>query len=230
MEQELKIEPSEELAYWVGVAQSDGCLYKYLDRGKTVQFRIVFGVHLKSLPMLERFRDISKILLNRDGKIIKTKKVEWVYHIGVKSLLPYFDKLDIKFGKFIPPAWTLEKSEFFGAYLAGIIDGDGTIGIKRPKYPQCLISITSGSVQVDLERAIKDIMKCSVFQMEHYQKRFIKTLGRIVEGKWWHLEFCVSSKTAEFVLEHILPHLQLEYKRKKLETFILERYSSVIEN
>ncbi len=231
--EDVKLEPSEDLAYWVGAMQTDGSLWKYNRKEKDhFEFRLAMGVATKSLPMLQKVAELSAKIFKRYGKAYKRyKEDQWDYHIQVKQLLSIFDRLDIKFGDPPkPPIWCLETPRLFGAYLAGVIDGDGTVGIKRPKYPQCLIHIIGGSIQTDLEKAIRDVMKCSVFQMERYQKRFIKTLGRTIEGKWWDLEFCVSSKTAKFVLDYILPHLQLEYKKKKLEDFILKRYPSIAEN
>ena len=223
----IKIEPSEDLAYWVGAMQTDGSFWKYYRKEKRhFEFRLAMGVATKSLPMLQRVVELSAKIFKRYGKAYKRdKEDQWDYYIQVKQLLFIFDELDIKFGDPPkPPIWCLEKLELFGAYLAGVIDGDGCIVIKRPKYPQCVIRITSGSKQTILADAIKQILKCSVFQKGFYQKKFVKSWGRIVEGEWCILEFCVSKKTAEFISDFVIPHLQLIYKKEKLEDFIDKTY------
>lgn len=228
MEQEIKVEPSEDLAYWIGAIQTDGSLWKYYRKEKRhFEFRLAMGVATKSLPMLQKVVELSAKIFKRYGKAYKrATEDQWDYYIQVKQLLSVFERLDIRFGDPPkPPIWCLEKPRFFGAYLAGAIDGDGCVRVGRPKYPQCFVTITSGSRQIELSESIKEILKCSVFQKEFYQRRFVKSLGRIVEGKWCVLEFCVSAKTAKFILDFVVPHLQLIYKKERLEDFIGRRYS-----
>jgi len=49
-EEVKQLEPSEDLAYWVGVMQTDGSLVKWKD-----EVCAKVGVGLNSLPMLEKF-------------------------------------------------------------------------------------------------------------------------------------------------------------------------------
>ncbi|MBI2543367.1 MAG: hypothetical protein HYW24_04230 [Candidatus Aenigmarchaeota archaeon] len=225
MEKEIEVEPSEDLAYWVGAVQTDGCISEYYPKGKKhSEIGIHFGVCSKSLPMVEKVRSFGYRVLKRYGKIYKLQKGDhWLYHIKVKQLLDIFKGLDIKFGDPpIPPKWVLEKSEFFGAYLAGVVDGDGCIVVKRPVYPQCVISITSGSFQTSLKDSITRILGCSTFQC--ITRRTTILDGSIIKGTGYYLQFYVSMKTAKFVSDFIIPHLQIAHKKDKLEKFIRTRY------
>lgn len=229
----LETRPSEGLAYWIGVAQSDGCLTQYIvNRGRyksreESRIEMSIGVCSKSLPMLNKFRDLSGTLFNRQCQIWKTKrKDEWKFHMGAKSLLTLFRKLDIDLtsNTFIPPFWVTQKSKYFGAYLAGLIDGDGDVCVKRPKYPQCAISISSGSFQDILAQKITQILSCSVYQTKQHKRCFSKKLGRFIEGTGYKLVFYASRKNNEFISSFVIPHLQLLHKKKTIDNFINTRY------
>lgn len=229
---EEKIETSPELAYWIGVAQSDGCLTKYrlndnrYSNGKEERIELSLGVSSKSFLMMRKFRNISKTIFERNNRICKsTKRDEWKFKMGVKSLLQTFKSLDINLSSnfFIPPKWTLREPEFFGSYLAGLIDGDGNVVVKRPQYPQCAVTISSGSWQNFLVEAIKKIVGCSVNQSRSYRICFSKTLGRSIAGTSYRLQFLVSFKNAKFLSDFVVPYLQLIYKRDVLQDFINER-------
>lgn len=227
MIENLSLQPSEELAYWVGVVQSDGSFCSYVERstGK-IKCTISVGVSEKSLKMLEQFGRLSFLLFKRKGSIFKSKTRKVFYSkIGVKNCIRIFQGLGIKFGDPpIPPIWTMQKPEFFGAYLAGLIDGDGTATIKRPKYPQCSIRISSGSKQLKLAEYIRNILKCSVWISSYKNKKRID--DKIYDCKWTDLEFLVSSKTYNFFINFILPYIQLDYKKDKIERYINSRWIS----
>ncbi len=70
MDRELKVEPSEDLAYWIGVVQSDGCFYKYIERGRRKhRYLISLDVSKKSVPMLIKFVKLSEDLFKRKVSI-----------------------------------------------------------------------------------------------------------------------------------------------------------------
>lgn len=227
------VEPSEELAYWTGVAQSDGCLTSYVVKnnryktGKETRIEISLDVCSKSLPMLEKFKNLSNIIFHRNCNVWKTSRRSLRFHMGVKSLLLLFKKLDIDLTSslFIPPIWTLKEPKCFGAYLAGIIDGDGSITIKRPKYPQCSITIYSGFWQDVLSTSITKILGCSAYQSKVHRISFSKNLNRSIEGTTYKLTFYASTKTSKFMLKFVIPHLQVNYKKKNLNEFIVKRYA-----
>jgi len=52
-----------DFAYWVGVAQSDGYFKRqYVKSKKRVRYYIVLGVGKKSIPMLNKFISLSKVI------------------------------------------------------------------------------------------------------------------------------------------------------------------------
>jgi len=229
----VKIEKSSALAYWIGIVQTDGYLKKYLDKtGGYKRFKYFIVMHVvTSLPMLKRFQKISLRLFNRKAKIHKFKK-GWVCKIGVTKLLPFFEELDINFSKPPkPPSWCLERPGFFGAYLAGIIDGDGTVDIKRPRYPQCAIQISSDQLPIDLKKAIKNCLNCGVNNF--YRERWANIDGRFIYSHENRTEFYLSSKNYLFFQGYVLPWISLHHKRYKISTFVnyLKRkytYGSVV--
>ena len=202
-----------KFAYWVGVAQSDGYFKEYYDKKrKQTSFIISLKVGKKSLPMLKNFIEISKKYLNRESAIFKNKMEVWECHIGVKKLLNLFKSLDIKFSDPpIPPNWIIKDSNLFGSYLAGLIDGDGDVRIKRPKHPQCVIRISSYKPQFELAEKIRKMLKCKV----SISKRI-----KFIRHKWYSLEFYVSKKNYAFIQKFVIPFIKLSYKADKIQNFI----------
>ncbi len=222
------VRPSEELAYWTGVMQTDGYLKKEKDsRYKTNRIRYYAKVGVRtSLPMLEKFRLISQTKLGRTNTFWKSNTGYVEFKIGINRLMPIFSKLDISFSDPPrPPFWCLENPAFFGAYLAGIIDGDGNIDIRRPKYSQCAIRIASAVEQIDLKVAIERMMKCKV----HINKtRKLNRLGeRRFYGTAFILETYASRKNYEFILTHVCKHIAMGHKKIKLESFLRNKYKAV---
>src|SRR3989344_390585 len=224
MLENLEIKPSEDLAYWIGVAQTDGCFNKYINKhnGK-IRYRVDLVVGEKSLPMLIKFNRLSYNLFKRKSGILKLGNGEFGTYISVKELLATFVKLNIIFDDTpSPPNWTKHDEKLFGAYLAGIIDGDGNVEIKRPKYLQCLIIIFDGSSQDELALSIKNMLKCSV-KIYKFQK--MKNLhNKNTLCTWYELHFLLSNKNSEFFYNYILPHLTIEHKRDKTSKFLETRY------
>ncbi len=226
MKEEVKLEPSKELAYWVGVAQSDGCFYKYHEYGRTKpRFLISLEVRENSIPMLKKFTELSKSLLKRSSTIWKSKRGSLSTHIRVTSLVKTFQGLDIHFrDPPTPPIWVMEESKYFGPYLAGLIDGDGSVTIRRPQYPQCFVRIWSGSPQVKLSKIIRERLRCGASVTKQSKKSYLE--GRLIKGTVYALEFLVSSRTWKFFQDFILPYVQLDYKKETIETYISSRWSN----
>lgn len=172
--------------------------------------------------MLKKFKEISEKILNRKSGIWKMCEKEcWNMRIRVKSLLGTFKKLDIAFGDPPkPPVFCKENPQFFGSYMAGLIDGDGNIRIKRKKYPQCAIRIISGENQAELADLIRNFLNCVVSITFHKGDRILN--GRTINGKWYELEFLVSSKNYKFVKLHILPNLTINHKKEMLEEYLIK--------
>jgi len=215
---------STELAYWIGVVQSDGIFKIYPVKGrKHPRYEISINVSEKSLPMLFKFQEICKNVFNRNVKIFKIRKRNaWTLNIRVKSLLDTFHKLDIKFNKsFNSPTWCLGSPELFGSYLAGVIDGDGSVTLtKRSEYLYCLIRIYSGNEEKELVNHIKKILNCGVSVQKRTKKNYFAKENRFINGTWYELHFLVSSKNYEFLKIFVLPHITINYKKGKIQSFI----------
>ena len=115
-----------------------------------------------------------------------------------------------------PPNWINDNIKFFGPYLAGVIDSDGSVCIKRPKYPQCKIKIISGHPQYNLKESIEKNLKCKVA---------IEDSGKIMQytGKWYpgfDLVFLVSSKNLKIIKEYVLPFITIPRKRNIIKRYI----------
>lgn len=228
----MKVQFSEELAYWIGAAQSDGSLKSYLKKTTGyVDVRISFGVKAKSLPMVQKFQRISEKVFNRHTKIWKGKNGIWYHNLAAKSLLSVFDDLDIKFkDPPRPPKWILENPKYFGAYLAGVIDGDGCIWkvkYRSSKKPiEYRIKITSGKEQRDLADAIRKRLCCTV---RIVLIKGVSVLdGRIIRGSGYNLEFNISSKNLNFLKQFVLPHLAVKHKRERLENYIALKMARIV--
>lgn len=136
----------------------------------------------------------------------------------MKNLVKIFADLKIDFSDPPkPPKWITDSPKFFGSYLAGLIDSDGNIGIKRKKYPQCRIRITSDHHQDELKLAIEKILNC---------KASIEDKGRFVEewgGGWYpgyDLIFLVSKKNWKILKENTVPFIAIPRKRTVVEKYL----------
>lgn len=211
MENEMQVQPSVELAYWVGVVQSDGCLNIYTDKKTNkINYRISVDVERKSLLMLKKFQDISNKILNCKIAIYECNNNVFKCTLGAKRLLELFKKLDIEISDPpAPPFWTLNKNDFFGAYLAGLLDGDGSINILE-KTSKGRIRIFSKNRQNELLLAIKKILHCGC--------------NTNLYGGCYHLEFKISSKNYKFLKNFVVSYLEILRKKEKLVNFIHNKF------
>ena len=151
-----------DIAYFVGVLHTDGCICTYRFRDKA-RHRYILDVGKKSLPMLKKTRDIFHEKFGRTIKIRrklhKDENPSFLIEVDIASLLETFARLKIDKTKLAP--WIKNSRRFFCAYLAGVIDGDGDITIKRPQYPQCQVRITAGEELPELMNLIRQHLKCA---------------------------------------------------------------------
>ena len=206
--------------YWIGLVQSDGCFRKHFTNKRT-SYHYVVDISSIEKDHLKKFQEISLNVLNRKVKIHRMKyRNTYDIRIGVSRLIPLFTNLNIRFDDPPqPPHWIAENMEFFGPYLAGIIDGDGDIRVSRKQYPQCKIRITSGKPQYQLRKTIKNLLGsgCCIYS-EH---RIAYLDGRRIEGTCYRLEFLVSKKNVQLIKNHILPWIALKRKQKIVRNFII---------
>lgn len=211
-----------QLAYWIGVAQTDAYLYRTKD-GKKFFVRMTVGQ--KSLEMLNKFRNYSGLIFDKTPKIYHDKKRNaYMFRMGANKLLKFFEENEIEFSDPpTPPSWILLDNKLIGAYLAGIIDGDGDVRIKRKVYPQCVVRITSGKSPKKLQNLIEKLLKCSTSITKMTRKSSYQ--GREIFGQYFCLEFYISPKNIEFIEKFIVPYLALDYKRNKIDLFVKNRYA-----
>jgi hypothetical protein len=210
----------QNFAYWLGVVQSDGYLKIY--KGRPL---ISLHVGKNSLPMFKRFIDVSREIFNIKGSSYTYSDTSgrpyYLYRFGAKKIIPLFEKPKIALKGFIPPVHFLKNKKLFGAYLGGIIDGDGNVRISRPKYPQCYVRIFSSNYPKELIESIKSNLTCSVNYRE-VRKRG-KIFGRIVNGVNRRLEFRVIPKNFDYFDKFIVPFIAIDYKRSKIIEYIEKR-------
>lgn len=217
---------TQELAYLIGALQGDGCFYKYKTeyRGRS-QVRYTITLKVMDLEFVKKCRDIFYNVFGRYRSIYTLSSGAYGISYGVKTLMVDFKDLEIVFkDPPRPPSWIKENEKFFGAYLAGLIDADGSVCIKRPKYPQCSVKITSGHRQTDLEKSIKRILKCGVFietKSEYSDFCGCDTLA-------FNLRFVISPKNMEFFKNHVLPWVVLLRKSEVIRKYIELRESKII--
>jgi len=214
---------NENIAYFIGVLHSDATLYVFNDRKRNrVQHRFRLEVGKKSLPMVTKIQQILKKEFGRKLKIQFLERREYgskyfYLQTSINKLLPAFSEIGID--KKSIPKWISSDFKMFCAYLAGVIDGDGDVCIKRPKYPQCRIRITSGKRLEILRELVMKHMGCSLWIEKVYIESFIGIPPRRISGYGFRHCFYVSSKNIENIKRFVYPNIQIEHKRKSLERF-----------
>lgn len=213
------------LAYWLNVVQTDGFLYKKRDKNRRKLY-VEVTVGKKSLPMLNKFTQFSNDLFGLHPKIFHDKnRGMYMFRIGVTKLQKFLEDNSLYFlDPPEPPDWIFKNETYFGAYLAGVIDGDGNVRIKRKSYPQCIIRITSGKPQNVLRDHIVRNLGCKASICKRSRISFLN--GRKISGTWFDLEFYVSKKNIKFIRLFIIPHITIDHKRNNLQKFIEKRYDA----
>ena len=222
--QELSKFYTTDFAYWIGVVQSDGYFKKqFVKKTGKILYYIALHIGKKSLPMQKKFKIISRKLFNRKGgSYVYTspeKQIRYMYQFSCKEFLNLFEYFSIRLvDPPTPPKFIRKDNRLFGAYLAGMIDGDGDVRVCRPKYPQCKVRISGRCCPHALISTIKDIMGCKV---NHRKRVALKNIrGREFIGTTYIIEFYVSKKNITFINEKVMPHLALAYKKAILQKYI----------
>ncbi|MBI2655468.1 hypothetical protein HYX06_03535 [Candidatus Woesearchaeota archaeon] len=213
----------KDFAYWIGVAQTDGHLHIPKATSYSAKnCKVVLGVGIKSLPMLNKFIVISRSVFGLKGHLCSRinhngTKIH-LYNFGCNRFVSNFETLQINFKQVIPPDWILENNELFGAYLAGVIDGDGDTRISRIKYPQGYIRIYSGCRINKFITAIKTLLNCGVFVEERVRTRRIGDYSFL--SHCFTIEFQITYKNLDFFKNYVVDNIAIEYKRKVIENYI----------
>jgi len=212
-----------EISYFIGVVQTDGSFSIYNERryNNKIYKKADFGIQASdaSLPMVLEFCRVLNKFFNRKISISKTSRGMNDAHTSINMLLSLFKKLEILPRKLSVPSWTKNKIELFGAYLAGLIDGDGDIRVKRPKYPQYAIRISSEENPQTVSTVTAKLFKCGT-HFKRYQKRGVFRDGRIVIGHCYELEFYITYKNTLNIKKYVLPYITIRHKRDLIEKAI----------
>jgi len=98
----------------------------------------------------------------------------------------------------------------FGAYLAGLIDGDGYIKVKNSKdriIPQHVIKIASDRSLIKLEELIKRHIRCAVHYENHNTKNAVNTC------------FYLSKESINFIKNKVYPNISISHKKDRLRNY-----------
>ena len=217
--EELK---NPEFSYFIGAVQGDGSYGKYVDRTKG-KFRTTLSLNANDLEMVGKCADIFNFSFERNVSIGKRKNDKTLgFSTTVNSLVTIFSELRIDFSDPPkPPNWITQNIKPFGPYMAGLIDSDGSVAVKRKKYPQCAIRIISGYRQEQLKIVVERMLNC---------KSSIEETGQFVkEWENWYpafrLSFLVSKKNWKIIEKNVLPFITLSRKRIKIEHY-LKKFAS----
>jgi hypothetical protein len=222
---------NKNIAYFIGVLHSDGYVYIFHDKKKN-RDRHRFRLHVAkaSYPMVKKIQTIFQEEFNKNIKILNLKdkisgdKMPY-FSTEFNNLLPLFNKLDIN--KNTVPEWITSNQKLFCAYLAGVIDGDGDVCIKRPKYPQCRIKITSGYRLEYLEKLIERHLNCGCWIEPIVPSgKGLPKLKSKPKIAYRHC-FYISPKNILIFKQFVYPHIQILHKRKTLEKFFKTRGVSI---
>jgi len=205
----LNLNFDENISYFIGVLHSDGCIYLFNDKKRNkIQIRLTLKIGERSIPMALKFQKVLFDYFNRTVNLRKLPNRN-AYCIQTSINRDWDIFKDWNKGK-IPEDIKINKISF-GAYLAGLIDGDGHIKIKKNKdriIPQCVIRIADNKPLIEVGILIEKYLKCNVHFV--YQK----------ENKCVETCFYVSKKNINFVRDYILPHIELTHKIHSLKKFL----------
>lgn len=211
---------NKDLAYLIGSYQSDGYFYTFNDKKRNkISKRLGISGCKKSLPMLIRFRDTLRKNFDRNVKIenIKNRNI-FVVRASVNRLIKTFESIELLSKQFSAQDWILKNNELFGSFLAGLIDGDGSVVVKRPRYPQCCIRIWDGTPPFKLKVQIERKMNCTA--RIYFVKSDAILRGKRIQGQGYYLEFYISRKNIDFMKKFVMPEIQIFHKKRPLEEFV----------
>ena len=197
-----------KIAYFIGVLHSDAHIYKFNNKKEgSVRNRLLLQIGPKSLPMANKFKQILYTKFGRDVNIRKLPNKE-AYKIQASINLIY--PLLKNWQKYNLPLEIKEDSLLFGAYLAGLIDGDGYVKYKKYKGQifACQIKIAAKEPLEEIASLIELHLNCKV----HYEKDKNK------RGTGYNTCFLISSKNYRYLLENLEPHLTIPYKKERITT------------
>ena len=208
--QSQNITINADIAYLIGVLQSDGCIYEFYDKKRNrKQIRLNLTIGEKSFPMSEKFKCILEKSLGIHVNIRKSPSAKNAYIIqtSINRTAHIFrewkkEELDNEISNRI---------DLFGAYLAGLIDGDGHIKIKNNhdrRIPQCMVRIAEDRPMKTLQHLILKFFNCKT----HFEKN--------ADSKCVETCFYLSKKNSILFYKYVYTHLTLKHKIERLNQFL----------
>ena len=203
-------EIDKDISYFLGVLHSDGCIYFFNDKKRNrKQIRLNLTVGKKSIPMASKFQRILCTHFNRTVNLRKIPNKEaYAIQTSVNRLWYIFKNWT---NQNIPQEIN-DNCVLFGAYLAGLIDGDGFVQIKNNTQdriiPQCVIKISSSKPLEKVKSLIKDHFGCKPHFEYDKRSNTVSTC------------FYVSKKNLNSMENYILPHIVMLYKAERLIKFL----------
>jgi len=157
--------------------------------------------------MSQKFKDIFSNSFGRTTNIRKIpNKNAYCIQTSINTLW-YAFKTWNKIG--IPTEISNNKI-LFGAYLAGIIDGDGTVKIKNNKdrvIPQYVVKIASDHPLREIKILIRKYLDCSTYFEYDNRSNGVNTC------------FYLSQKNICFIKDNVYPHIELLHKKERFEKY-----------
>lgn len=200
---------NENVAYLIGVLNSDGYLYLFLDKKRNRKiYRLRIDVAGKSLPMIKKFEAIFNETFGKEVHVYDNQRWNrYEFGTSINQLRSFFKPLEN--GEIYPIM--KRNPELFGAYLAGIIDGDGHVQKKNNKdrkIPQMRIEICGPNPLFEIKEGIERFTRSKV--------NFIKNKGE----NSYDTYFYVTGKNRYFLENFVIPHLALDYKKENLQKYL----------
>lgn len=193
-----------DLFWWLGVLHTD--CYIYRKNGEIRELRLRVGVG--SLEMLAKWKIVLDSLTGKyhnmmeeqyhDKRYNKNRTSFCVREASKTMLKVIFEEL---------PNTSLMQKEDFGAYLAGIIDGDGCIQLRKRYFDK------------GFERLVK-IVGETPEKLIDLQEMFIKEKlpkGYITEYKnHSDLWIYINKDFSKWLISNVVPHMSIKRKLNKL--------------
>ncbi len=205
----MNLEIDEDIAYLIGVLQSDGCIYRFYDKKKNREhIRLNLTVAEKSLPMSKKFQEILLKKLNTRVNI--RKKLNYDSYI-IQTSINKTASLFIEWKKDELDNAISERIELFGAYLAGLIDGDGHVKIKNNHdriVSQCVIRIAEDRPLLHLQYLLNKFFMCNSHFVFDNRSNCVETC------------FYISKKNIKPFYKYVYPNMVIPHKINRLDVFL----------
>lgn len=221
-------------SYWAGFIAADGCV-RYTEKGYPT---LSIGLQASDLPHLERFKsdcgayntNIGVYTINylkQDGTYAKVARMQLsgVYSI-VQDLFTIYNITPRKSFSLLPPNITTKENIL--AYIAGLIDGDGTIRVANVNAKS-----NSNTLRIELCGASEALLSWVASQMDFYYP-LSSSLASIekskVKGDQVKKTYSLTGSRASLLTLDV-KKLQLPLLQRKWEkafTFIDTHYSDTV--